>query len=696
MFFFCNGPAENVDFYLTDVYFEETAPSTSPSSSPTYHPTTAAPTFTGAHIHPPIGYTAIAVPGEVRLGISGIGQILLLSQVITTNGVDRTPVPAGRSYEGHDWEAVDPIHLSFDCSSGVYCLVTLPSVPGETVEYTIDTYQPDVLDSDQMAWRLLQQATFGPTMESITHASSLTASEWVVEQMSIAPTSHRAHFRQRTSSRLRQNTYSFGIHDVCEPGSRWNNYTFSMRDIGNEITEEYTASNTYALYVDGIVRTEVSAQLQSSMSLGLGPWKICEVNEYVGGNVIVSSSDGDCSEEDERDSFANPSVSFVQYANDIEGAYLVDLNPVRLDTKILDSLPGECSFDMNWPHFVRDINTNEYYVSDRRVQLQDNTFDAAHTVERQDAYRQCPVVPKTFLNEAHCVPRTDCGAPRYSSANFVLNAENIRKFYTLEGLFVYRMDIPVDENETPDVCDLTIPHRFVRRTDTGGCGGEATVLDESILDAVEYHINAAVSLNPDTPVLDVEMTTDRICSDPSRSTVGAKFEVGSSCWQHSHPLSWNVYDMSSWAILHPGNPAAFNEWRRNPIAAFAERENNGPLEDSVTLVYPSWHDKAFFTGRLWRFPYIGRWGENVDFADLPTSVLGPNVADDLGSTLIGYDGVFELCGSVNEVSNDPIKGNQYNGYHYGEHGARLDFDQGKCFLAVHRKGAITASIEEEF
>ena len=86
-----------------------------------------------------------------------------------------------------------------------------------------------------------------------------------------------------------------------------------MHDIGCEITEEHTASNTCASCVDGIVCTEVSAQLQSSMSLGLGPWKICEVNEYVGGNVIVSTSDGDCSEEDETDSFATSTVQNIVF-----------------------------------------------------------------------------------------------------------------------------------------------------------------------------------------------------------------------------------------------------------------------------------------------------------------------------------------------------------------------------------------------
>mmetsp|Transcript_19073 Transcript_19073/g.29041 ORF Transcript_19073/g.29041 Transcript_19073/m.29041 type:complete len:108 (+) Transcript_19073:409-732(+) len=101
---------------------------------PSYHPTTAGPTVTGAHIHPPVGYTARALPGSVKLGISYPGELLLLSQVITTGGIRSTPVPAGRSYNGNDWETVDPLLLLFDCLLGVECSTTLPSVSGEISE----------------------------------------------------------------------------------------------------------------------------------------------------------------------------------------------------------------------------------------------------------------------------------------------------------------------------------------------------------------------------------------------------------------------------------------------------------------------------------------------------------------------------------------------------------------------------------
>jgi len=160
------------------------------------------------------------------------------------------------------------------------------------------------------------------------------------------------------------------------------------------------------------------------------------------------------------------------------------------------------------------------------------------------------------------------------------------------------------------------------------------------------------------------MTNAMTCTDATDSSVGAEFEVGSSCWTHSHPDSWSVYDLSMWTLLHPGNVNAFNLQKRNPIAKWAERYNNNntALEDSVTLLYPDWKPKSAFDQNKYHFTHFGKWGDTIDFADLDSPARGPNTADFLNATHIGYEGGFEVCGSINEVSNDPSAGNQYNGY----------------------------------
>ena len=95
------------------------------------------------------------------------GTVALLTRVPALG----TESPAGRSYDGNEWEAVQPTPLSFDCA-GTECTVFLPEYSGPTEDESY-TYRLNILDgpptatNDQMISRFLRHATFGPTKPEI-------------------------------------------------------------------------------------------------------------------------------------------------------------------------------------------------------------------------------------------------------------------------------------------------------------------------------------------------------------------------------------------------------------------------------------------------------------------------------------------------------------------------------------------------
>ena len=145
-----------------------------------------------------------------------------------------TPIPAGRSYDGRDWESVPPLYFKFNCNVNVNgdvnfgCSIVsgLPSTnaSGQNADhYEFKATIPGPLSNEQLASRMLSKATFGPTSPTIAEAASMTPEAWVGAQMALPATSHREHFRHRCNSPLpRADTALFGRKDPCQAGSRWN------------------------------------------------------------------------------------------------------------------------------------------------------------------------------------------------------------------------------------------------------------------------------------------------------------------------------------------------------------------------------------------------------------------------------------------------------------------------------------------
>lgn len=255
-----------------------------------------------------------------------------------------------------------------------------------------------------------------------------------------------------------------------------------------------------------------------------------------------------------------PQVNFIHpvhaFGKDAPLVRLVGIagDPNVFEAKLLESVssPFTCSdFKMTWPNFVRDVSTNRYYVEDRRAELYDNT-NGLYTQKKRLLEGRCPQSPRTFLNEDNCVPRGDCSPPVYSG-DVTLNAESLRKFYEIDGKYVYRIqDLPLVS--TPSPCDTTT-NRFVRKNasqDSGGCT-DSNISFPSINSAIE---SALSDRSPDILVLDIE-NIDIGCSDPNDDALGASFTVtmsdGSlSCWTHSYYREWSCFVMNDWVSNHPG------------------------------------------------------------------------------------------------------------------------------------------------
>jgi hypothetical protein len=140
------------------------------------------------------------------------------------------------------------------------------------------------------------------------------------------------------------------------------------------------------------------------------------------------------------------------------------------------------------------------------------------------------------------------------------------------------------------------------------------------------------------------------------STVGAQVAINDACWQQSHPMEGNVYDMSRWTESHPGTRDARLAKRRNPIMKWAE-------DEQTTIVFPDhhpmyrWRDnsKISSVGMI----YVGKFGDEVDFASLPINLKNAKMAELFGALGDYPDIGFESCGSRGEVANEALMGHRY-------------------------------------
>lgn len=130
------------------------------------------------------------------------------------------------------------------------------------------------------------------------------------------------------------------------------------------------------------------------------------------------------------------------------------------------------------------------------------------------------------------------------------------------------------------------------------------------------------------------------------ATVGVMVVVGDECWQHVHHDEYDVRDVSAYGMRYRGSTATSMPFMEAAIAG------------SSYLTWPSSMDRWSAEQRL--LPYLGRFGDSVDFATLPDEVRTLAMADYFGVDAAAVDmRGSEACGSPGEVANDPSKDHRF-------------------------------------
>lgn len=549
----------------------------------------------------------------VTLPPSEANNLVTLSKVSADN---EHAVPIARSYDGHDFETLHPLLLPVTCNAGS-CSVDLPPYAGQAavaMHYILSSYNPPTKTTEQEYARLLLQGTFGPTDSSLSEAVALgSPAAWVQDQLSKPVSLLREHYRKRTNGYSKTDLRHHGTRRPCEAGSRWNRAAFNRwRDVGKTIVEEATGTGSYYLKVDGIVRTEVATPPSVEFDLSTTSYVICrslmenEFGTYMQFSNFVEAPTGEKGMlvvAPDANSCVNMNVDvidmppvFFSESTGIPSANLVNmLEPGIIDSKMLQNLvsPSTCDdFAATWPNFVRDDATGMFYVEDRRLELYDNVDGS--TAERKGLLEgRCPHVPRTFLNEHLCAVRSDCSVPRYSgdfevrcklcideisavrvSSQFIawpclallgpccptkLNAVNLRKFYELDGKYVYRVQ-NLALVDTPSPCS-TSSNRFVRKDaggDGSGCTDDDSLIFPEVATALEAHLSTLSAFDQEKKRV-IDLSAPIVCeySQPDLAKEGT-FTVtlpgtgASSCWTHSYRYEWSVFVMNDWTLYHPG------------------------------------------------------------------------------------------------------------------------------------------------
>ena len=420
----------------------------------------------------------------------------------------------------------------------------------------------------------------------------------------------------------------------------------------------------YSLGLDGVTRTIVNANHSAAGDVAnltnFSSLRICAVHESVGGTIQLgvptSNTSHDCKTKYPfLGTFwlANPPLVM---SNETANA-TVHLDAANATLEPLATLPDArllvAAAELPPCTTTHVEYEGETFAHDPRLQLLENTVEApasglvaAASAAGGTVANACPSVVKTRFNKAGCVVTDTCSPIAYSSSLFTLDDARLRQFYTVGHTYVYSVDaLRLEDDYAVSPCDGGIS-RWRRIGDT--CSS-TTALDSETLASLAAAFAASHDTN--AHVRDVIVSQGNCTSLlDGVSTLGATIAVAGGCWQHVHPATLNVYDFALWTLSHPGSATGASQSVRirNPITAVAETGSSTLYLPHHHLMY-QWGEGERLLGR----GLLGRLGDQVDFAALPTSVQSPEMAALVGASGTSLVGGAEACGSEGEVANEP-------------------------------------------
>lgn len=654
-------------------------------------------------------------------------NILLTLSWIDAEDCSKTPV--SRSYDGYDWEGIPPLPLHPNCTNSTAkreereC--SIYTRPYKVGNYRVDATVSESISAVEAASRFLLQASFGPTIDEVfsvvggpgasvdsrkkrklrklqanTKAASEAAAAWIEEQMTLTPTLHRSHLRQRTNPRVfGDDSANIGeMAEPCDDGTRWHRNAFTVNDIGKTLlvvpVNSSEAGCFMSLRVENVIRTELLAF--DSMNCTALPddgkayftYLICGVEEKLDyyydavditlqykGPYTFSDSTSDCGDSTTAKTIAHPMISFFEPDLDTTQIYSHD-DKVGMKTlagaKYSHYLPHRpnCSTGaIKQGHAyigLRNFNNSSalttYFKFDSRRILRSNTLEnpvnGSTTTEGS-----CPAVQQNFVNERTCKfhsPSEACAVTTFEAgASIILNTDTIRAWFSDSMLYVYYV-LNLDMEDVPPPCTAGTVSRWVRTT--GSCvEGSSSILDNEtatiVATALQSFANANSKLNLDIRDVRAFDFSDGAVCNISLSTVATKLNIDGDCWEHVHPNLYNVYDFSQWIVDHPGTADALAGGRRDPIRRFAH-------EGLAYLVFPSWHpmtrwEENFELMLHGSHRLLGRLNDTVDFDSLPQNLQTVEMASRIDASMVVNS--VTNCGSRGEDRNSNMRGARYMG-----------------------------------
>ena len=546
----------------------------------------------------------------------------------------------GRSYDGLPWEQSTVAVEDFKCEENGNCTVLVPPNRGK---FYLNSYGSKISTPETEVARFLMQATFGPKKTELSSWGSNTPKTWIREQMQLPPSLHREYFRKRVSQRTRSHSVTGRPRRACDHHSRWHRHAFTAADIGDTLVVVSLSGGRVALQLTGITRVEIDSRLWRTR--GRSPFKICSVEEYVGGRVTFGAND--CSESN-----ANPALEFSSPPTsrmitfDSSQATLKEMAAPVDGVLILNVVSGlrlePCSAPRFGPIFMLNPADGKLYQHDSRLVLLENTLESPAKGESLEG-DYCVSAPKTFLNKDTCVVGgRNCAPPTYTSKTIKLDDTTLRSFITVGGHYVYKIDgLPIAGQRDP--CSDRSSRWLKVSCDSGNDNNKLTPRTLQL-----FMDNLQRSRDPNPLVRDIHVGFSSACD--SVSTLGATLEVSGTCWKHVHKQMFDVYDFTrltdKYAHLGPDYVV------RRPAET----------QQSTTLLFPESHPIGYWTFQFRGYHRMGRYLDDVDFAKLPSFVQSEEMAQHFGvsETTSVDDDLTERCGSPGEVANDPTLGARFS------------------------------------